>query len=120
MSGELSEILKAFKSLFLILIIALVAFLCFFTLKYSWYDKNMFEVSIIKESITFEGLNGEKLQTGIYLYTIICQTTGSTAEIKEGEVLTFRDDPRGIKHKNVENCTDREIVIAVRQAIGEE
>ena len=80
----------------------------------------MFEVSIIKESITFEGLNGEKLQTGIYLYTVICQTTGSTAEIKEGEVLTFRDDNREIKHKNIENCTDREIIMALRQAVKEE
>lgn len=46
MSGELSEIFHSLKYLFLILIIALVGSLSFFTLKYSGYDKNVFEVNI--------------------------------------------------------------------------
>lgn len=46
MSGELSMIFNSFKYLFLILIIALAVAISFFTLKYSGYDKNMFEVSI--------------------------------------------------------------------------
>jgi len=80
----------------------------------------MFEISKIEKSITFEGLNNEKLQNGIYLYTIICQTTGSTAKIKEGEILVFKSDNGNIFHKNIKDCFDSEIIAALRQAIKEE
>jgi hypothetical protein len=46
MSGELSEIFKIFKHLFLILIIVLIISFSFFTLKYSGYDMNIFEINI--------------------------------------------------------------------------
>ncbi len=46
MSGELSEVFNAFKHLFLILIITLIVSFSFFILKYSGYDKNIFEINI--------------------------------------------------------------------------
>lgn len=79
-----------------------------------------FEICKVRRSITFEGLDDQKLQTGIYLITVTCQLTGSQAEIKEGEVLTWCDDQRSIHHKEAKSCSDVEIVAALRQAIGEE
>ena len=79
-----------------------------------------FEICKVRRSITFEGLNGERLQTGIYLITVACQLTGSEAEIKEGDVLTWRDDQRSIHHKEAKSCSDIEIVAALRQALRED
>lgn len=46
MDGELSEIIKPFKLLFIILIVEFLLFFIFFTALYSSYDKNLFEVKL--------------------------------------------------------------------------
>ena len=46
MSGELSEIIKPFKVLFIILIVEFLFILIFFTALYSGYDKNLFEIKL--------------------------------------------------------------------------
>ena len=44
--GELSEIIKPFKVLFIFLIIEFLFLLIFFTALYSGYDKNLFEIKL--------------------------------------------------------------------------
>ena len=46
MNGELNEIVKPFKILFVVLIIEFILFFAFFTALYSSYDKNLFEVKL--------------------------------------------------------------------------
>ncbi|MBO5004122.1 MAG: hypothetical protein J6D03_02505 [Clostridia bacterium] len=46
MGGELSEIIKPFKILFIILIVEFLAIFIFFTALFSSYDKNLFEIKL--------------------------------------------------------------------------